>query len=184
MKRRIAISAGHSNLQGKDRGAVSQWMVEGVETVKLRDLVVERFKKLNQKVNTDPNSNVTYQTVALFKKYFDANDIVLDIHFNASTNPNASGTEVIVPNDATNIELAIATELSSNISTLLIIPNRGVISEKNTPRKKLLWMTIPSINILLEVCFLSNERDCMVYELQKERVADTIVDVLLKFKGQ
>lgn len=182
-KRRIAISAGHSNVPGQDMGASSQWITEGIEAVNLRDMIVDEFKRRKEKVNIDSNSNVTFKTVALFKQYFSEKDIVLDIHFNAATSAKATGTECVIPDVASDLEKKLASDLAITVANTLGITFRGVIKEGNTPRKKLLWMTIPAENILLEVCFVTNRNDCEAYARHKIELSKAITDILLAYRN-
>lgn len=182
MSRRIAISAGHSNMHGQDMGAQGNGIIEGIETVSLRNLIVQNFKAKKESVSVDPDSNVTFKTVALFKQYFGSEDILLDIHFNASANPKATGCEVLVPAYMDIHERDLATDLVAAVSGILNIPNRGVKTETQSARKKLLWMSIPAITVLLEVCFISNPTDVKSYFANKEHLAKAITTILLVHK--
>ena len=180
--RRIALSAGHQSLVGRDRGAVSPYGIEGNVAEELKLLVRLYLAEMGIKASIDPKDSVTKQTVNLFRQYFSGGDICLDIHFNSSTNPNASGTECVVPLKATDFEKELATELSGVISAVLNIRNRGVITEAQTYRKKLMWMTLPCEAVLIEICFLSNKHDMEVYNLRKHEVARNIAAVLAKYR--
>lgn len=182
MKRRIAISAGHSNVPGKDRGALINDLTEGDLTVEFRNILVKEFKKNGITVSVDPDSNVTFQTVALFRQYFGPNDICIDIHFNSASS-RVSGAEVLVPKNADLFEKDLARELSLAIASTLMIPNRGVKSELESARKKLLFMTIPAKTVLLEVCFMSNADDLAKYNNYKDLLAERIVDIVDKYRN-
>jgi len=182
MKRRIAASAGHSNVPGQDMGAQGNGIIEGNETVVLRNLIVQEFRNRKEPISVDPDSNVTFKTVALFKQYFGKEDILLDIHFNASSNPKATGCEVLVPAYMDIQERDLATNLVAAVSGVLNISNRGVKTELQSARKKLLWMSIPAITVLLEVCFISNPSDVSKYNAHKEELAKVITNILLVHK--
>lgn len=182
MTRRIAISAGHSNVPGQDRGAIGNGLIEGVEAVKIRDRVKYYLERVGSKASVDPDSSVTWRTVALFKKYFSDRDIVVDIHLNAAGSEKATGCEVIVPVKYSAFERALADELCTAISVNLKIRNRGVKTEAQTPRKKLLWMTIPSENILIECFFITNPDDVASYTLYFDNMCAAIAGVLCKYK--
>ena len=51
-------------------------------------------------------------------------DFVIDLHFNAHSNPNARGTETIVSDDATELELRMASRLAHATADALDIPLR------------------------------------------------------------
>jgi len=177
MKRRIVLSAGHSNVPGKDMGAEGNGYIEGNLTVELRDLIKEQLNSWGIPVSVDPNSNVTKDTVALFKKWFGANDIVVDIHFNASINPDANGTEVLIPDSPSAFESVLARKLL-NALVAFNLRSRGVRHEGESARKKLFFFTIPSETVLIEVCFISNGRDMARYVTQKKAIAYSLATVL------
>lgn len=184
MTRRVALSAGHSNVKGQDMGAVGVFFIEGEETVNLRNKLIEEFNYRNVVVNKDDNSNVTYQTVSLFKKYFGKKDIVVDLHFNASDNKLATGCEVLIPADYSDFEYELASTIASTISKTLGIVNRGVKTELQSARKKLLWMTIPAENILIEVCFITNAKDSSEYLSKRSMLVSDLVEVLTAYKNK
>lgn len=179
--RRIAISAGHSNVPGQDMGAAGNNLIEGVEAVKIRNKVEQRLEQLGVKVSVDPDNSVTGATVRLFSQYFKGRDVVVDIHLNAAASNKATGTEVLVPEKYSDFEIKLATELSRAISASLGIPNRGVKTETQSARKKLLWMTIPAENILIECFFISNPSDVNSYHLYGDFMCNAIADVLYKY---
>lgn len=183
MSRRIALSAGHASVAGKDRGAASGDHIEGnlAEDLKLR--VKHHLALMGVKCSIDPPDSVTKDTVALFKKYFKGNDICLDIHFNSSVKPEAYGTECVIPASYTDFEQDLATALCTYVSAALNTRNRGIITELQTYRKKLMWMTIPAENVLLEVCFVSNKGDMAKYEQRKDEVAQAIASVLYQYRN-
>lgn len=180
--RRIAISAGHSNVQGQDQGAVGNGLIEGVETVKIRNRIKYYLETMGCKVSVDPDDSVTWQTVALFKKYFGPKDVVIDLHLNAVADPRATGAEVVIPNEYSDFEHDFATELVAEISSRLSIRNRGVKTELKTARKKLLWMTIPAENILIEFFFISNPHDVSSYNLNFDSMCYGVANIIFKYK--
>lgn len=180
MKRRIAISAGHTNVVGQDRGAAANGYIEGNLTVELRDLIKKELGVFGVAASIDPNESATGDTVRLFRRYFVADDIVVDIHFNAAT-PQATGTEVIIGNNASPFEKKLAADVANTIATTLSIRNRGVKTEAQTPRKKLLWFTIPSETILIEVCFLSSVDDMIKYQRKKKALAANLAHLFSKY---
>jgi len=181
--RKLAISAGHSNTEGRDQGANTHGRVEGLETVKLRDLLVSNFKHNGITVNVDKDDSVTKETVAVFKQYFDEHDILIDIHFNASTNERATGTEVIIPEKYSTFEYSIASDVCRTISNVLGIHNRGVKTESQTARGHLAWMTMNAETILIEVCFLSNETDMRKYYSYQVKLVKELVNIISNYKS-
>jgi len=178
--RRIFLSAGHSDVPDQDRGAISGKYIEGELAEDLRKQIAFELKKKGINCILDDHSNVTKDTVRLFRRLVKQPDIAIDIHFNAAEFV-ATGTEVIIPDINTEFERTIAKGICYIISTSLGIKNRGVKPESYTPRKKLFWMTVPCENILIEVCFLTNENDMQNYFENKIRLAKNLADYLSKF---
>jgi N-acetylmuramoyl-L-alanine amidase len=181
--RKLAISAGHASVQGYDQGAVNDTLTEGKITEILKNQIVNYLHAYGIKVSVDPVDSVTKRTVQLFRKYFFGKDICVDLHFNSSLNKNATGTEVVIPAKYSEFEYKLALELSAHISSTLNIRNRGVITELQTYRKKLMWMTLPCETVLIEVCFLSNENDLAAYNLKEKDIARTIANILIKYQN-
>ena len=98
-------------------------------------------------------------------------DIIIDIHFNAHTNPNARGTEAIVANDATTLELRFASRLAHTTSDALDIPLRCIKSESETPHHRLAMLHLTPQSIILEVCFCTSPEDVEAYRKNREKLA-------------
>lgn len=182
--RKLFISAGHTNVKGKDQGASGNGYIEGVETVRLRDAIVNHYKKLGGDVTIDSNSNTLAHTLTYFKNLVSPTSIVLDIHFNAAS-PSATGTETLIPNNNTEFERNLAYDLSYKVSKTLGIPARGkyngltgVKTEKDSHHGSLGWMKLTGDNVLMEICFISNKNDMESYEENFEKLAKEIAEVL------
>lgn len=181
MKRRIALSAGHCNVPGRDRGAMADGMIEGEEMVVFRDMVKSYLMAMGHKVSSEPYDYVTKDTVALFKKYFSAKDILIDFHIDAINKPDVSGCSCFVPVNASVFEKELAAELAYEISLILGIPNRGVKTELQSARKKLHWFTMNSETILVELFFISNKEDRRKYKLLKRSLALGVANIIDKY---
>jgi len=172
--RKIFVSAGHSNVPGKDRGAEGiGGILEGDLTVELRTLVVNELRLLGQTVSVDPDYYVTKDTVAIVNALLNSRDIAIDIHFNAGPEL-ARGTEVLIPFAFTPFEKELATKLSEQISAVLATRNRGAKTEADSARKHLMFMTPNCENILIEVCFITNKFDLAVY-LSKVHIVSKVI---------
>lgn len=184
MKRRLFISAGHTNTPGRDQGAPGISDSEGVLTAQLRKDIVEELRFLGVTASVDKDDSTTGETVKLVRQYFAGKDVLLDIHFNSFANADATGTEALIPANYTEFEKEFAKDLVNTCAVTLSIRNRGVRTELQSARKKLLWMTVPAENIILEVCFISNPHDYANYKatrpLLAKRLAETIVKWLRK----
>lgn len=174
--RKIFVIAGHTNVAGLDRGASGNGYIEGELTVEFRDLVIAELNKIGVQAITDDNRNALSQTLSWLRGKFTAKDILFDIHYNAGT-PQANGTEAIVPNNATPFEASIAFKICKAFERCGF-RNRGVKPESSTARKRLGWMRPNAENILLEVCFISNQSDMQIYQLNKHILAKDVAAVL------
>lgn len=182
--RNIYLGAGHSNVVGKDRGAMGNGYVEGELAIEFRDLIKHELEQMGIKAITDDNKNVLSESIRYFKNLTKKDDIVIDIHWNAAT-PQATGTETLIPSDYSNFELLLAADISKTISTILQIPARGttekkqgVKTEADSHHGRLGWMRLTGENILLEVCFITNKKDMDSYQNKKAFLANKIAKIL------
>ena len=179
--RNVFLSAGHSNVHGQDMGAEGiNGILEGDLTVELRNSVVKELKLLGQYVSTDPDNYVTKNTVAIINALLESKDIAIDIHFNAGPEI-ARGTEVLTPFKSTQVERDLAKILSENIAAVLSTRNRGVKTEADSARKHLMFMTPNCENILIEVCFITNKLDVLIYLTKKDVVGKVIAKCIYDF---
>ena len=86
--RTLGLSAGHTNVPGKDRGAAKAGINEGDETVVFRDMVAQKLINMGAKVIVDANSSATGSTVIAFSQKLRKTDLAIDIHFNSFCIPN------------------------------------------------------------------------------------------------
>ena len=103
-----------------------------------------------------------------------SNDFVIDLHFNAHTNPQARGAEAIVSDDATTLELRMASRLAHATADSLEIPLRGIKSESETPHRRLAMLHLTPQSIILEVCFCTSPEDVEQYRRHRRKIASTI----------
>jgi N-acetylmuramoyl-L-alanine amidase len=177
MARKIIISAGHG---GTDPGASGNGYIERDLAIELRDLIIVELKALGINALTDDNRNALSQTLAWLRGKFSDKDILVDIHWNAAGNPEARGSEVIIPTVASDFEKKLARALLSVFSALGF-RDRGVKPETLTARKSLAWMRPNAENILIEVCFISNSLDMKLYQANKHTISKRIAHVLNQF---
>lgn len=181
-ERKLFISAGHGNDPNKDMGAVGIGGIkEGELTVELRNLIVNELHLLNQDVITDIDSNITRETVKIIKATLTSRDIAIDIHFNAFFIESARGSEVLVPFKSSYVERTLAKILVDNIAACLSTKNRGVKTEATSFHKQLLFMTPNCENILIEVCFITNKADMLMYVTKKKVLAKIITRCIYDF---
>lgn len=177
----IFISAGHHR---KDSGATFGGRKENLETIVLREKITHFLdKKYPQfKYIKDSDDETLAQYLGRIKT--GSGSVVLEVHFDASSNSNSTGTTAIVRNAPTNESLSFATELSKITSQELKIRNRGVITESQSARGRLGLMRKEGIVSLLEVCFITNANDMNQYDIGQCRLAEKIADLLVKYEDK
>jgi N-acetylmuramoyl-L-alanine amidase len=174
MGRKIILSAGHG---GKDPGASGNNYIERDLAIELRDMVVAELQKEGIEPLTDSNTNALSQTLAWLRGKFSKRDILVDIHWNASANVEAKGSEVIVPDNVSKFEHELAQSLLK-IFTSVGFKDRGIRPEKLTARRSLAWMKADAETVLIEVCFITNLTDMKLYQANKWGIARRIAGVL------
>lgn len=161
----IYISAGH-NAQSKtirqDSGAVNKDGVkEGDLTMQFRDMVKIELDKLNVKYISDSDE----ESLAMYLKRIQTGigSVVVEYHFDSAENPEATGSTVLVGEDADRLDKALAKELLDVTTEILGTRSRGVISETESHRGRLGLMREQGIVCLVEIGFISNRADLAAY---------------------
>jgi len=186
----IVLSSGHTNVKGKDMGASSKdnKYVEGAMTVLDKNILNNKLKEFGVKVPVliDRDDTALAETMSFLKGRTKENDILIDIHYNASDNVTAKGTEVLIPQDHNSTELEIADKISDIIGSVLGTRERGneggkdgVKTEADSARKRLGWMRMTGINILIELEFLSNPDTMKVVESKRDQLWSEIAKYLV-----
>jgi len=170
----LIIGAGHG---GTDSGAVGNGFIERDLAIEFRNLLVSELKKLSVNSIVDPDSNKLVDSLAYFKKYFNADSINVDIHWNAGP-AAATGTEVLINTQATPFEKQLGGKMAEAIATILNIKNRGLKTELQSARGSLGWMKQLGRNYIIEMCFISNKTDMDKYQANKQKLAKAMADIL------
>ncbi len=183
----IYCTSGHTLIgPNKDPGASGNGYTEAALTKELRDKVREILNAKGIVVQSDNDNESLVQVIARLNP--NESDTCLDLHWNASDNPAAGGVETFIPERHTVNEKSAAHELSKNIATILGIKTRGgaagagVKTESESARKRLgILAQEKGINLLLEVCFITNPTEMKTYQIKKDAVALMIADFLIKW---
>jgi len=173
--KKILISAGHG---GSDPGACGNNYVEAVLATKLRDSIYNRLEQAKVPVIRDglDGTNETLKKSILLAKIV---DIAVEIHFNASENPAATGIEALAhPNNKT-----LSQELCKAISSVTGISLRGGLHGWKDPSSGQHHRLgfCEAGGIILEVCFISNTSDMQAYINNKTLVATELAKVLTSY---
>ena len=154
------------------------------DTASLKLLVKElsrdtacRVLSVNRPTNNQSNkrANARQDTA---RRVPTSNDFVIDLHFNAHGNPQARGTETIVADDATELELRMASRLAHATADSLDIPLRSIKSELETPHRRLAMLHLTPQSIILEVCFCTSPEDVDAYRNNREKLAAELAWVI------
>lgn len=188
--RRILISAGHSNIKGRDRGAVGNGYIEGDLAVEFRRLLIKEMRKYDLDVYTDLDDSVLTETIQNFKLNVSSDTISIDIHWNAAT-PTATGTEVFIPDSNSATERQLAKDIADLISRTLDIPLRGnykgfkgVKTESDSHHRRLGFMRLNGDTVLIEMCFISNKKDMEKYQTNKHQLAKDMAILLCEYSSR
>jgi N-acetylmuramoyl-L-alanine amidase len=169
----IFISAGH-NLQ--DPGASGNGLVEAVEARKVRDKIIS-FISAGYTIVSDQDDWTLAKTMENFAT--GEGSACLDIHFNAGP-VAATGVEVIHPEKASVDEIHFAKALSKRLSDIMKIKDRGSKSETETARGRLGMMRENGINLLVEICFISNPNDVAAYKAHFDELCEACANILMQ----
>lgn len=182
--RQVALIAGHT---GPKTGAcspagITPTLDEGTETIWLRDAISKHLKEhYNVSTIKDENKTKLAQVISFLKRKLFGEDLSIDIHFNASTSKNANGSEVLVPFNASSFERRAAQEVLFTITSILGTRTRGVKSEDSGQHSRLGMLSrFDAQNILIEVCFCSNQDDCKKYFQNRDLLAEKLADTIYK----
>lgn len=171
----IFPSAGHHD---NDPGAVYNGVKEADKNKEFRNLVSKHLGSHKHIMDKDSETNAQHQK----RIKPGSGSVLLDAHFNASANPSATGTEMIVANNASKQSIAMAKELADGTAQILGIKNRGVKTEAQTARGKIGILNLGAgIAVLAELCFISNKEDMAKYESCKEDLAKFYAETLIKY---
>ena len=174
--RRVFLIAGHN---GSGTGA-NGFIDEGKETIILRDLIAENLKEMGIVAVKDDNLTPLTKVVQWLRSKITKKDICIDIHFNASTNKSANGSEVFIPTINTSDEVELAEMFRRPLSK--VFKDRGVSLESKSYHGKIAMLSgFDCCNVLLEVCFVSNKTDADAYNLYKKELAYEITLDILEF---
>lgn len=175
--RKLFLIAGHG---GKDSGALGNGYNERDLAIELRRLIDLELRRIGVVATLDPDENYTGQTMRWLRGKFGSKDVLLDLHWNAADSAKATGSEVIVPNVASDYEKAFAAALLK-VLTDIGFRERGVKPESETARGKLIIMSQNAENLLIEVCFITNTQDMVLYQNSKNIIAKRLAYVIKEY---
>jgi len=160
-----------------DPGASANGFVEADLSATLRNKVANLLKAAGAKVTVDSDGDSLKAVLA--KTDSSEKDVIFDIHWNAGV-AGATGTEVFIPDRHTDFEKKFAKKIVDSIGAIMGLKVRGVKTEAQSARKRLGVMRPLGINMLVEICFLTNKSDMEKYLNNIDIVAKAISNVLIE----
>lgn len=177
----IFISAGH-NPKGikQDPGAIGNGYHEADLAIEFRNLVADCLKARGVKFITDQDD----ERLGNYLKRIQTGNgsVVVEYHFDAAASLTATGTTVLVGNDADRLDKAFAFELANSTAKVLGIKNRGVKTEADSHRGSLGLVRESGTVALVELAFISNKNDLNAYFIGKELLAKVHAEIIERYE--
>lgn len=165
------VTAGHG---GADPGAVAHGVTERDLMTRLRDIVADKMRARGLTVRTDGARGIN-DTLATAIHLIAGSNVALELHCNASTNPQAGGVEVI----SLPAQKAEAQRIAQGIAKVLRTRTRGDagwIDQSKSARGRLGF--VQRGGLIVEVFFISNPAELAAYQALHWNVATAIVDAV------
>lgn len=164
----INVHAGH-NPHGKVACGAVGLISESIENRRVKDLVVDELRRMGHTVYDCTVEDGTSQSDVLNRIIRKCNahkvDLDVSIHFNSTSNAQASGSEVYVYSDRSQ---AVSTARETlNAICSLGFRNRGV--KTNSKLAFLRRTSAPAM--LIECCFVSSDKDVSLYNAEEMAAA-------------
>lgn len=179
---KVYILAGHTPDPSKgnyDPGAVGNGLKEADVVNEFVTGVCAHLVDLGVPHATDNDADSLGQVLG--KLELGEDDVLIDFHCNSAGNPQATGTEVIVPYRATQREMQLAQAVLDAITGITGLKSRGVKDETQTARKKLAVMREGGTNVLVELMFISNSDDVAKYQAKRPQIEYAVAVILKRF---
>lgn len=156
----IILNAGHFD---KDSGAVNGKFLENQMTVVLRNIVAENLSQQGYKVYSVPDNLNLKQSIEWANKRANESSIMLDLHFDAVSDPQVGGTTAYFYRN----EILAAT-FSRCVAQAIGINNNGARMDNRSQYERLAWCrdTIGRA-IVLENCYFSSPENMEKYSYEK-----------------
>lgn len=188
MAKHLFITAGHTVVNGKGTGAHGvNGFDEAVEARKLvKDIIAHQKKWYALDCHTDKDTDSLNAVIQKQVNTVNADWICVDVHFNAGPS-TATGTEMLIPKHYTKHEIELAEKLATATANILGIKKRsgklltkGVKTEDESQHSRIGILSRPykGVNVLVEVCFCSNENDVKAYRTHYWDIVKAYSDIL------
>ncbi len=165
------VTAGHG---GNDPGAVANGVTERDLMTHLRDVVAHKLRARGLTVRTDGEKGVN-DPLASAIHLIAGSEVAIELHTNASTNPEARGVEVI----SLPAQKAQAQRIAAGIARVLntrLRGDAGWIDQSQSARGRLGF--VARGGMVVEVFFISNPAELAAFKHLNWNVATAIVDAV------
>lgn len=171
---KILLIAGHG---AGDTGALGNGYKEADLTRELTRLVCESLNDYDVQVDVYNFAKNAYQDVqnGVFK--VGHYDYAIEFHFNWDDNPQAHGTECFVTD--VEAEITVEQDIMKDLSEFYTLRDNDKVFDGVKRKNFSVITSLKNMGIsacLLELCFISNKKDMIVYQSHKREIADTIAD--------
>ena len=168
---KILVSAGHSD---QDPGATANGATEAALAVELRDLLAARLRALGTTVEEDGADGRNLPLSAAVKMIA-GKVLAVELHFNASSNPAATGVECIGLKQSKRMAQVLASVTASTLG-LKLRGDQGWIDQTLSHRGKLAF--VEAGGLILEVAFISNPSDLSAYQSRKLALVNALAETI------
>lgn len=180
--RNLFLTAGHRR---GSTGANANGYSEAELAIQLRNDLTAKLHEQGVIVVNDADADSLTSVVNIINKNCTNRDLCLDLHFNSFSNASANGTEVLIQNSPTNMEIEFAEDVLNAICSTLGIKNRGVKKEGKSQYKRLAMLSGVKCNsVLVELCFISSKSDMVRYESKYNELVEKLVEIIIKHVTQ
>jgi N-acetylmuramoyl-L-alanine amidase len=179
--RTLYMTKGHQVINGVGNGAKHNGFDEAIEARELvNDVAKELWKTYKVFTYADDDSDSLSKVISWLVSKVKKGDICIDVHFNAYAKSGANGTEVFIPTNSTTAEKSFAEKVCGVISKSLGTTNRGVKTAAASQHSSLGILEKPHLatNILIEVCFITNEKDVTLYRKNYNTLVKNLAKVI------
>ena len=173
-KKTITITAGHNT---KDPGAVNGKRTEAAIVTELRNIVAGKLKSLGHIVKTDGEGD-TNQILSEAVKLIKGSDIAVEFHLNAAASKAAKGVEALAGTKHKKVCQDMCQAIAKVLGTTVRGGDGGWKPENSGQHSRLAFVS--GGGIILETFFITNEDELATYDRNKEKVADAIIEAILK----
>jgi N-acetylmuramoyl-L-alanine amidase len=163
------ISAGHND---KDPGACANGHTEAAIALEMRDMVAAKLQQLSETcdVATDGRCGEN-QTLNEALKQIGGSVLAIELHCNASANPQATGVEVVALERDKRIAQRLARAIAQATGQRLR-GDGGFIDQSKTARGRLAF--VAAGGLIVEMVFISNPGDLENFLSKKDAVAQAL----------